>query len=76
MQPSPLERLAMSPNYLDGIPDGNYLKTRGWFTSDKLLQEKVKFLVAFGYGEKVNVLASNFSQHVEELMRERWNPKM
>ena len=47
-----------------------YLKERSWFMRNPNLQAKLSRVICKGLGPKVNVVAPEFEEHLDELLRE------
>ncbi len=53
---------------LTSIPNGDYLKSKLWFTANKPLQYKVAQVIRYNIGPKVNVYHPNFKNHIYDLI--------
>ncbi len=54
---------------LTSIPNGNYLKTKLWFTANKPLQDKVAQVIRYNLGPQVNVYHPSFKNHIYDLIQ-------
>jgi hypothetical protein len=54
----------------NSVANYHYLLERGWYMEDPKLQLKLIKVVEMGLSTKVNVLADNFSIHLDELIME------
>ncbi len=55
---------------LSRVPNGTYLNTQPWFTSNKVIQEKVGQLIRYNLGYKINVYHKDFLNHLNNLIKE------
>ena len=62
--PSPLDRIEKEIDY------GYYLLGRGWFLSDKALQQRVLLALDLGLAKKINPADGDFAQHIDNLIDE------
>lgn len=58
--------------FRSSVPNFSYLEERGWFMRNHELQNKLLHVVAMGLEAEVNVMADNFSEHLDEIICPRF----
>lgn len=51
------------------IRNFDYLETRGWFMRNNSIQAKLYWAVHNGFGDKINVIASDFESHLNQILK-------